>query len=110
MTTTSRSLTPTQTQWSERITAWEVSGLSQSSFCKQHDLVYGTFVYWRSHLKKLKADMEQPESISFFPVTLKSEKTASLVLRVNDQHSIELKSDFDPDLLGKVIQVIQQIV
>jgi hypothetical protein len=109
MTTTSLPLTPTQSQWSERITAWEMSGLNQSSFCKQHGLVYGTFVYWRSHLKKLNADVEQPESISFFPVTLKSEKTASLILRVNDQHSIELKSDFNPELLAKVVQVIQQI-
>ena len=41
MAATPRTLTPTQTQWSERITAWEISGLSQSAFCKQHELVYG---------------------------------------------------------------------
>ena len=104
-----RQLTPTQAQWAERITAWKISGLSQSAFCKQQGHVYGTFVYWRSHLKKINARMKQPESVSFFPVTLKSEKKASLILRINDQHSIELKSGFDPELLAKVVQVIQQI-
>ena len=109
MTTTSRLLTPTQKQWSERISDWEVSRLSQSVFCKQHDLVYGTFVYWRSHLKELNAKLGQPESISFFPVTLKPEKKTTLTLRINNQHCIELSADFDPELLGKVIQVVQQI-
>ena len=109
MAATPRTLTPTQIQWSERITAWEISGLSQSAFCKKHELVYGTFVYWRSHLKKLNADTQQPESVSFFPVSLKPEKKPSLILRINDQHSIELCSGFDPELLGKVVQVVQQI-
>lgn len=108
MATTPRALTPTQTQWSERITDWEMSGLSQSSFCQQHDLVCGTFVYWRSHLKKLNAELEPPESISFFPVTFKSEKKTTLTLRINDQHCIELSSDFDHELLGKVVQVVQR--
>jgi hypothetical protein len=101
-----KQLTGTQIQWSDRISAWETSGLSQSAFCKQHQLVYGTFVYWRSHLKKLKADYTPSDSVSFLPVTLTPEKTRSLLLRVNNLHSIELQPGFDPDLLRQVVQAI----
>jgi len=31
-----KQLTLTQSKWSDRISAWETSGLSQSAFCKQH--------------------------------------------------------------------------
>ncbi len=106
---TVKQFTPTQIQWSERIVNWEKSGLTQAAFCKQHQLVYGTFVYWRSHLKKLNAQVKPPEPVSFFPVTLKPEKKTTLTLRINDQHCIDLSSDFDPELLRQVVQIVQSI-
>lgn len=109
MATKQRTLTSIQSQWLERITAWEASKLSQSAFCKQHGLVYGTFVYWRSQLKKLNAMATQPEPVSFLPITLKPANQTSLILRINDQHSIELCPGFDPVLLRQVVQVVQQL-
>lgn len=102
-------LTQRQTLWSERIAEWEISGLSQSTFCQQHGLVYGTFIYWRSHLKKLNTDVQQP-AVSFLAVTYKPAKQSTLILKLNDQHSIELKSGFDPELLRQVIQAVQPTV
>lgn len=100
-------LTQTQILWSERIAEWETSGLSQSTFCKQHGLVYGTFIYWRSHLKKI-TDAEQP-AVSFLAVTCKPAKQSTLILKLNGQHNIELKSGFDSELLRQVVQAVQQV-
>ncbi|MCP4270647.1 MAG: hypothetical protein GY781_01595 [Gammaproteobacteria bacterium] len=100
-----KQLTLTQSKWSDRISAWETSGLSQSAFCKQHQLVYGTFVYWRSHLKKLNTDHVQFDSVSFLPITLTQEKK-SLLLRINNLHSIELQPGFDVELLRQVVKAI----
>jgi hypothetical protein len=100
-------LTQTQILWSERIAEWETSGLSQSTFCQQHGLVYGTFIYWRSHLKKFNTKAVQPP-ISFLAVTCKPAKQSTLILKLNGQHSIELKSGFDPELLREVVQAVQQ--
>lgn len=37
--------------WKELITKQEKSGLSQTEFCKQHNLVLSKFVYYRSVIK-----------------------------------------------------------
>ncbi|CAM2070262.1 hypothetical protein SCOR_33125 [Sulfidibacter corallicola] len=32
--------------WEAHIRAWEVSGLSQVAFCREHGLKHATFMYW----------------------------------------------------------------
>ena len=39
---------PPTIDWKQQIEAWKLSSLSQSQFCKIHDLPYHRFVYWRS--------------------------------------------------------------
>ncbi len=108
MTKSHTSLTPTQSRWLQHMTAWETSGLSQADFCQQQQLVYGTFVYWRHRLKKLNAKSHPGNAVSFLPVKLSPMKQASLTLRINGRHSIELDADFDPALLHRVVQAIEQ--
>jgi hypothetical protein len=94
--------------WSERIASWKQSGLSQRAYCEQHQLVLGTFCYWRSRLKaqELKVHKASPR---FLPVTLTQSKHVALILKIDDRHSIEIKPDFDPELLSKVVRAVQQI-
>jgi len=94
--------------WSERIASWKQSGLSQRAYCKQHQLVLGTFCYWRGRLKKQKACSPTGKP-RFLPVTLTQPKHAALILKINDRHSIEIKPGFDPELLSKVVRAVQQI-
>lgn len=44
--------------WSEKVAAWQVSGLSGQAFCQQHELTYHQFGYWRRKL----ADQPQAEA------------------------------------------------
>jgi len=37
-------------QWQSHIQAWQGSGLSQTAYCEQHDLVWSRFSYWRRKL------------------------------------------------------------
>lgn len=50
--------------WSERISAWKSSGLSQKQFCSDNGLNFSTFKYW--HVQ-LKADLTK-EKRSFIKV------------------------------------------
>lgn len=36
--------------WRERLAAWHGSGVSGAAFCRQRDLPYAQFVYWRRRL------------------------------------------------------------
>lgn len=38
-------------QWQSHIEAWQRSGLSQTAYCQQHDLVWSRFCYWRRKLR-----------------------------------------------------------
>ena len=92
--------------WSERIASWKESGISQRAYCEQHQLVLGTFCYWRSRLKEQKSG-GHADKPRFLPVMLTQPKHAALILKINDRHSIEIKPGFDPDLLSKVVRAVQ---
>jgi len=34
--------------WQQHFAAWQASGLSQTEYCKQHDLKFSNFAYWRT--------------------------------------------------------------
>lgn len=43
-----------RTYWQSHFDGWRQSGLSQPEYCKQHDLKFATFGYWRTRLSKPK--------------------------------------------------------
>lgn len=99
------------TLWAARMVAWKISGLSQVQFCKQNNLTYAAFGYWRTRLKKLNAinndANEEPGAVKFLPVKLSHNTNAHLTLNINHQHSINILPDFDAWLLTKIIQAVQ---
>lgn len=107
MVTNQKRPTVTQRLWSERIVAWQKSGLSQVAYCQQHQLTYGTFIYWRSYLKKHSSGHKVSVPSTFIPITIKADKATPLVLQIAEQYRIELRPGFDPHLLTQIIQVIQ---
>ena len=38
---------PQDIYWKQQIQTWKLSGLSQAQFCKNNNLIYHRFVYWR---------------------------------------------------------------
>jgi len=101
-------ITGKQTLWTKRIADWQSSGLSQGAFCEQHGLTYTTFVYWRGRMKKLEV-RDDATTVNFYPVRLKQDSQNSMTLKINGRHSIEIETNFDGDLLTRVIQVVEQV-
>ena len=51
--------------WQDHFSAWEASGLSQTDYCKQHDLKYANFTYWRTrNVKKQRKFLPLSPSMS----------------------------------------------
>lgn len=64
-------------EWRQHIDAWRASRQSQQAFCKQHDLNYHRFTYWRRKFQD-QAHQENPRrSSSLVPVTYLQEPEAS---------------------------------
>ena len=39
--------------WKRIIKRWENSGISQKEFCKQHNIAYSSFKYWRNKITNI---------------------------------------------------------
>ena len=73
--------------WQDHITAWQGSGLSQSAYCKQHEIKFHNFAYWRnrlsprkeptSKLMKLSGMAASPRVVMNLPLGVRLELSAS---------------------------------
>jgi hypothetical protein len=61
-------MTPTERAhiWQQRITDWQVSGVSGSAYCKQQSLVYHQFFYWRQKLTPTENCLKQAQAVTGF--------------------------------------------
>jgi len=86
-------------QWSEKIAAWQESGLSIAAWCKQNDEGYYRFIYWRKRLLQPKV---QP-STSFVELTL---EPSALAVECNGV-TLHIERGFDRELLRDALSVLK---
>lgn len=63
--------------WRPLIETWHRSGQRQKAFCRERDLNYDQFVYWRRKLSQRDSDQNQRTSSALVPVTFASKPAAS---------------------------------
>jgi len=54
--------------WLEQVKVADLSGLSGATFCKQHDLNYSQFMYWRQKCRKQAIPMSDSKPSGFVKV------------------------------------------
>ena len=97
--------------WQKHLRAYEISGLSQQEYCKQHSLALSTFGYWRRKIKRSTSDKPR-----FYPLTIPAAaltecgKNPTIALYLNDDRfRIELEEHFSPLLLKKLVTTLEQL-
>jgi hypothetical protein len=96
--------------WERQIKSWQSSGMTQVAFCKEHDLKPHQFTYWKKRFVQIET------GIRFVPIKFHHRSTSvsdmdspSLRLIVNRDLQIEVRQNFDPQLLRKVIAAIRTL-
>ncbi|MBI4844800.1 MAG: hypothetical protein HY809_10890 [Nitrospirae bacterium] len=92
--------------WKRHIEEWRGTGSRQAEYCRQHKLSAKSFTYWKGIFREKSA-------VSFVPVEVKPEAqmadiSSGLVL-CKDGYRIEIKEDFKPEALGKVLRIIREL-
>lgn len=64
-------------QWEPLIETWRRSGQTQKAFCREHNLSYDQFIYWRRKFAQRDADQARRTSSALVPVTCAPTATAS---------------------------------
>jgi hypothetical protein len=59
-------------QWRQHIEDWRNSGLSQQAFCRDRNLSFNQFHYWRKKLARAPVNKTPPRSSALVPVTYQS--------------------------------------
>jgi len=88
------------------IEAWQVSGLSQRAYCRQHGLNAKTFGNWlRIYRNSRRMNAEVPTLI---PVTIKPtvSSTELLYLHVSNGHMLQLPANVSPQWLGELLKCL----
>jgi len=90
--------------WKQHIDSWQETGLTQTEYCRQHNLKHHQLVYWKKRF--LKTDTE----VTFVPLKFEDlldipdqPDCAALSLVINNHFKVEIRSGFDADLLRQLI-------
>lgn len=95
--------------WQQQIHNWENSGLSQKMFCQGQSLALSTFSYWKRKIAISKTETVQFYSLSL-PEPIQRPTDSGLLLLVGQKRfGIEVKEDFSPTTLKKLILMLEQI-
>lgn len=88
--------------WQDHITAWQGSGLSQATYCKQHEIKFHNFAYWRNRLSPAKAPSVKLMKLGGMPAS--SRMIMNLPLGVR----LELSASDLPVVLPAVLQLLRE--
>ena len=97
-----------RTYWKQHLESWQKTGLTQTEYCRRHNLKHHQLVYWKRRY------LETETEASFVPLRLEGlldipvqANRASLCLVINDHFKIEVRAGFDAELLRQLIFALQ---
>jgi len=98
--------------WKTRITNWQASRLSQTEYCRRHELVFHQFVYWR---RKFAPKAATPISLIQVPTAVVARAAGlgsmppALRVALAPDLCIEVCPGFDPPTLRQVVAALRGI-
>ena len=117
--TTTQQLSP-ERNWTNHMSQWESSGLSQKKYCVQNGLNFHTFQYWRTRFNKTKRSLNPNPNPLLKIVEIKKEKILQnnpgntndepmAIKLLIDNVQILLNNNFNADALKRVIRVLKSV-
>jgi len=96
--------------WKQQIEHWKESGLTQTEFCRLHNLKTHQLTYWkkRFHSKQEQVSLVELQWKPALQPTL-SPSGSPLRLILNDQYRIDIDRGFDPFTLQQVVLSLRQL-
>jgi transposase-like protein len=97
-------------KWVARVDTWAQSGKSAKRWCREHQVVYSTFIGWRQRLSSPKQDNQPPSSpfleLQDFPEKLLGK--SGIELRYCGA-ILRLEGQFDASLLRGCLKILREL-
>ena len=96
--------------WKQQIEHWKESGLTQTEFCRLHNLKTHQLTYWnkRFHSKQEQVSLVELQWKPALQPAIGAGPTP-LRLILNDQYRIDIDRGFDPLTLQQVVLSLRQL-
>jgi hypothetical protein len=98
--------------WKTHIASWQTSRVSQTAYCRRHELKFHQFVYWR---RKFTPKPSVPVPLVQVPVAAVARATgyfpqsAALRVALAPDVCIEVSPGFDPPTLQQVVTALRGV-
>lgn len=105
-------------RWTEWVSKWNGSGLSQAAFCREHGLNGNTFNYWKLRVLKQSPGTKRfrrvlgaktaadSGEVKFTPVRVVSAPACAYEVSLRSGRTIRIASNFDEASLRRLIGVL----
>lgn len=90
------------TEWTDKITDWQRSGLTVAAWCRNNSVSYHSFLFWR---KRLQTEARR-EGGRFVELTV-APSSSPILLECNGV-TVHVSSGFDPALLWDVLSLLKK--
>ena len=88
-------------KWTDRITAWQQSGLTVAAWCRNNCVSYHSFLYWRKRLQGEKVR----EGGNFIKLSVAA--TRSPISLECNGITVHVSAGFDPTLLRNLLSLLK---
>ena len=90
--------------WADTVEQWRKSGKSAAAWCREHQLVYHQFQYWKDRL----ATYTETTSNPFIEITDDRTTSGEILLEVG-KVLVRLHDDFDEQTLLRCMRVLRSL-
>lgn len=94
-----------QELWAERIEEFRARGMSQSAWCREHNLRPNQLGYW---LRKLTNEANSPKTSRWISLDTIASAGSGVSLRIGNL-VLEVQRGFDQQVLAEVVQALMDI-
>ncbi len=102
-----RRLTKSERQkyWSDNISQYHASGLSQKEFCRRHNISYWSFNTWKRRLEN-KVEKNQLQEVPSEVVKKLPSQKNNFEIQFNETIRISVPDNFSEETLKRILQVV----
>ncbi|MEA4884636.1 MAG: hypothetical protein VB144_13475 [Clostridia bacterium] len=92
-------------EWKARIAEFRASGLSGSKWCEKNGFRKKQFFYWLAKFKEADTQLEAPAQWLQVQACEPEALASTIEIRIG-KATVEVKPDFDPQLLVRIVRAL----
>lgn len=92
-------------KWQENLAQWQASGKSAAMWCKEQEISFNNFCYWKNKLKKSSNNSEFNKN-DFVEISDKPQDSSGIIIECQGVN-IHLSKNFDPKTLMSCLYTLR---